>query len=54
MIERVNRRIILVERPEGVPEPRHFRRDDEPVAALHDQEFLVRNLFLSIDPAQRG
>jgi len=54
MIERLNRRIILVERPLGVPEPRHFRRADEPVAALRDQEFLVRNLYLSIDPAQRG
>ena len=54
MIERLNRRIILIERPVGVPEPRHFRRDNEPVAALRDQEFLVRNLYLSIDPAQRG
>ena len=54
MIERLNRRMVLAERPVGVPEPRHFRRDDEPVAALRDQEFLVRNLFLSIDPAQRG
>jgi NADPH-dependent curcumin reductase CurA len=54
MIERLNRRIILVERPVGVPEPRHFRREDAPVAALRDREFLVRNLYLSIDPAQRG
>jgi NADPH-dependent curcumin reductase CurA len=51
---RLNRRIILAERPVGVPEPRHFRRDDEPVVALRDGEFLVRNIYLSIDPAQRG
>ena len=54
MIQRLNRRIILAVRPVGLPEPRHFRLDDEPVAALSDREFLVRNLYLSIDPAQRG
>ena len=54
MIEPLNRRIILVERPVGLPEPGHFRRDDVPVGVLSDREFLVRNLYLSIDPAQRG
>jgi NADPH-dependent curcumin reductase CurA len=54
VIERLNRRILLVERPVGLPEPWHFRRDDAPVGVLGDREFLVRNLYLSIDPAQRG
>jgi NADPH-dependent curcumin reductase CurA len=49
-----NRRIVLAERPAGIPEPWHFTRHDVPVPALADDEFLVRNLYLSIDPAQRG
>lgn len=54
MTPRLNRRIILAERPRGVPEPRHFRRDDVPLAAPGEGEFLIRNVYLSIDPAQRG
>ena len=50
----INRRIVLAERPVGVPDQKHFKRDDQPVGELADGEFLVRNLFLSIDPAQRG
>jgi NADPH-dependent curcumin reductase CurA len=50
----VNRRIVLMLRPTGVPLPEHFKRDDEPLAAPGAGQFLVRNLFLSIDPAQRG
>jgi NADPH-dependent curcumin reductase CurA len=50
----LNRRIVLAERPDGIPEPRHFARRDAPIPALADGEFLVRNLYLSIDPAQRG
>ena len=49
-----NRRIVLVERPAGIPEPRHFARDDAPLGPLAEGEFLVRNRYLSIDPAQRG
>lgn len=50
----INRRLVLAERPHGVPEPRHFRRDDVSLPGLAEGEFLVRNLCLSIDPAQRG
>ena len=49
---RVNRRIVLVERPAGLPSPLNFARDDQPVDEPTDGQFLVRNLFLSIDPAQ--
>ena len=50
----VNRRIVLDQRPEGIPGPAHFRRDDQPVPELADGQFMVRNHYLSIDPAQRG
>jgi NADPH-dependent curcumin reductase CurA len=49
-----NRRIVLVRRPTGIPAPSDFARADVPVEGPRDGEFLVRNLLLSIDPAQRG
>lgn len=50
----VNRRIVLQKRPTGVPLPEHFKRDDEAAPAPGEGQFQVRNLLLSIDPAQRG
>ncbi|MBS0388106.1 MAG: NADP-dependent oxidoreductase [Proteobacteria bacterium] len=50
----VNRRIVLDHRPDGIPGAQHFRRDDQPLPELADGQFLVRNHYLSIDPAQRG
>jgi NADPH-dependent curcumin reductase len=50
----INRRIVLASRPDGIPEPGHFRRDDQPLPQLQAGQLLVRNLYLSIDPAQRG
>jgi NADPH-dependent curcumin reductase CurA len=50
----MNRRIVLAARPLGIPQPEHFRRDDQPLTPLAEGQFLVRNLFLSVDPAQRG
>ncbi|MDN5939893.1 MAG: NADP-dependent oxidoreductase, partial [Salinisphaera sp.] len=50
----VNRRLVLASRPEGIPGPEHFRRDDRPLEQPQAGEFLLRNHYLSIDPAQRG
>lgn len=50
----LNRQMLLTSRPKGVPEPGHFTlssRDLTPPAA---GEILIRNRFLSVDPAQRG
>lgn len=54
MSEPTNRRLVLASRPQGIPQPEHFRRDDVPLPAPGAGEFLVRNHYLSIDPAQRG
>lgn len=46
--------IHLIERPEGMPEPAHFRSvavDLPPPAA---GEVQVRNLYMAVDPAMRG
>jgi NADPH-dependent curcumin reductase CurA len=50
----VNRRWILASRPAGPLEPGTFRLDEGPIPEIGDGEFLVRNLWLSFDPAQRG
>ena len=50
-----NRRWLLAERPTRMCEDRHFRWVEEPVPELEaDGEILVRNLYLSLDPTQRG
>ena len=50
----VNRRIVLARRPKGKVTPDDFRREEVPVAPLANGEFLVRNLYLSLDPYMRG
>jgi NADPH-dependent curcumin reductase CurA len=50
----MNRQVILASRPEGIPEARHFR-----IVATHRPQagpgqVLVRNEWLSVEPAMRG
>ena len=49
-----NRRVLLTDRPIGVPGPEFFAVETVPVEDLKDGEFLVQNAFLSVDPAMRG
>lgn len=49
-----NRRIILSARPAGVPQAEHFSLDEVPVPVPAAGEVLIRNIYLSVDPAQRG
>jgi NADPH-dependent curcumin reductase len=51
---RMNRRVILSRRPVGIPQAEHFTIDEAPLAPLSEGQFLVRNIYLSVDPAQRG
>ena len=51
----VNRKWVLNARPKGAAlEPDTFRWDEEPIPEVGEGEFLVRNLLISFDPAQRG
>jgi NADPH-dependent curcumin reductase CurA len=50
----VNRRVLLAAYADGIPEPANFEISEVPVPAPGDGTFLVRNRFLSVDPAQRG
>lgn len=50
----VNRRIILMQRPVGLPRPGDFGLVEAPVPALGEREILIRNHLLSLDPYMRG
>jgi NADPH-dependent curcumin reductase len=49
-----NRRVILASRPVGIPQAEHFALDEAPLEAIGEGQFRVRNIYLSVDPAQRG
>jgi len=54
MTELVNRQWRLAARPEGLIEESDFEWVEEPVGDLEDGQVLVRNIYLSLDPANRG
>jgi NADPH-dependent curcumin reductase CurA len=49
-----NRQILLKKRPVGVPTTADFQAGEAPVGTPGPGEVLVKNLYLSIDPAIRG
>ena len=50
----VNRKWVLQSRPQGMPQPADFALREEPVPEPGENQFVVRNLYLSCDPAQRS
>lgn len=50
----VNRQWLLKSRPEGDIKDSDFEWKESPAPTPEDGEILVRNLFLSLDPAMRG
>ncbi|HEX7664565.1 MAG TPA: NADP-dependent oxidoreductase [Polyangiaceae bacterium] len=54
MSTNVNRRWLLASRPSGLVEKQNFQWVEEPVPSIADGEILVKVLFLSCDPTQRG
>ncbi|HSI19007.1 MAG TPA: NADP-dependent oxidoreductase [Sphingomonas sp.] len=50
----INRRFLLVRRPDGAPAPDDFRLDPQPLPDLAEGQFLIRNHYASLDPAIRG
>lgn len=49
-----NRKWVLRARPQGLPKSEDFALVDESLPELADNQFLVKNLYLSCDPAQRS
>ena len=50
----INRRIVLAERPVGMPKPSDFRLEEAPAAEPGLGECLVRASYMSVDPYMRG
>jgi NADPH-dependent curcumin reductase CurA len=50
----VNRQVVLVTRPRGIPQAEHFAIVESPVPQPEDGQILVRNIYLSVEPAMRG
>lgn len=54
MTSLINTRVCLRSRPNGIPQAEHFEITQAPVEALRDGQILVRNEYLSVEPAMRG
>lgn len=54
MYQRANRQVILKSRPSGIPQAEHFEIVEAPVPNPVDGQVLVRNIYLSVEPAMRG
>ena len=54
MTDAVNRQVLLASRPEGIPQAEHFRIVSTPVPVPGPGQVLVRNQWLSVEPAMRG
>lgn len=50
----VNRQVLLKVRPNGIPQASHFEIVETPLPDIGDRQFLVRNEYLSVEPAMRG
>ncbi len=49
-----NRQVRLKVRPTGIPDANHFEIAEGPVPQPQEGQVLVRNIYLSVDPAMRG
>jgi len=49
-----NLQILLAARPQGLPRASDFETVERPVRPPDDGEVLVKNVYLSLDPAMRG
>ncbi|QIL74023.1 NADP-dependent oxidoreductase (plasmid) [Diaphorobacter sp. HDW4B] len=50
----VNHQVLLTSRPHGIPQAEHFTIASAPIPDLAAGEILVRNQYLSVEPAMRG
>ena len=50
----INRQILLAARPTGFPKLSDFRLVESPLPQVGPGQFLVRSLYLSVDPYMRG
>ncbi|UCD67598.1 MAG: NADP-dependent oxidoreductase [Betaproteobacteria bacterium] len=49
-----NRQVRLKARPQGIPQAEHFEIVEAALPELAEGQVLIRNIYLSVDPAMRG
>ena len=49
-----NQRVLFARQPQGLPVPEDFAWDSTPLGEPGDGEFLVRNLYLALEPYYRN
>jgi len=54
MAQKINRQVRLKSRPSGIPQAEHFEIVNAPIPEPGENQVLVRNIYLSVDPAMRG
>jgi NADPH-dependent curcumin reductase CurA len=54
MIHKPSSEIRLASRPKGIPTAANFTLAQVELQSLRDQQVLVRNLYMSVDPYMRG
>jgi NADPH-dependent curcumin reductase CurA len=54
MKQPTNRQVRLKKRPTGTPQAEHFEIIETPIPDPGDGQVLIRNIFLSVEPAMRG
>jgi NADPH-dependent curcumin reductase CurA len=54
MAEQDGKRVILAERPQGMPTDRHLKLESMPVPTPGEGQMLLRTIYLSLDPYMRG
>ena len=54
MEKNINRQVRLKSRPADIPQAENFEIVEAPVPEPGDNEVLVRNIYLSVEPAMRG
>ncbi|MFY8090154.1 MAG: NADP-dependent oxidoreductase [Chitinophagaceae bacterium] len=50
----MNKQILLVQRPKGIVREEHFELKEIALSSLLDGELIIKNKFISLDPAMRG
>jgi len=54
MQNKTNHQVILKARPDDIPQAEHFELVETPVPTIADDQVLVCNHYLSVEPAMRG
>jgi len=50
----MNKQLILAKRPIGIPDQDTWKLDENPKPEIGDGQFLIEQMYVSLDPAMRG